>query len=281
MTDLSQEQLEQLFYLFLGLVFVTAAVLVVYVALASRRAKADRSRGRADDELAIRPEYLVVGQVLSLVRDAPGAALQVEVDGVKYSSLAEIKDPQLRRQIMAGAMELIQFTGVLAQKDLSPAPISRTETWREDLRQGSQTELESARRATGGASDAPAPERHSVARPGEAEEQFLDLLADMGQSQVQPEKPTVIGAVQQRLAPKPQEPDRPRSFIDEIEEIIQRRIPLMPALVGRGLHVQSGPGGEVLFVFEGKTYENLENLPNLTARELVQDAIREWDETTG
>ena len=120
-----------------------------------------------------------------------------------------------------------------------------------------------------------------MARPAEVEEQFLDLLADMGQSQAQPEKPTMIGAVQQRLTPKPQEPDRPRSFIDEIEEIIQRRISLIPALVGRGLYVQSGVGGEVLFVFEGKAYEYLENLPNLTARELIQDAIREWDETTG
>jgi hypothetical protein len=113
------------------------------------------------------------------------------------------------------------------------------------------------------------------------EEQFLGQLAEMGPSQVQPEKPTVIGAVRQRLTAEPQEPDRPRSFIDEIEEIIQRRIPLIPALVGRGLHVQAGLGGEVLFVFEEQAYENLEDLPNLTARELIQDAIREWDETTG
>lgn len=280
MTDLSQEQLEQLTYLFLGLVFVTAAVLVVYVALASRRAKADRSRGLPDDELAIRPEYLVVGQILSLVRDEPGAALKVEVNRTKYSSLAEVKDPQLRRQIMAAAMELIQFTGVLGQKDLSPAPISRTETWREDLRQGSQTELESARGAIGGPSDGSVREQPSAEQPAEAEEQFLGLLAETGQSQAQPQKPTVIGAVRQRLVPKPQEPDQPRSFIDEIEEIIQRRIPLIPALVGRGLHVQPGPGGEVLFVFEGQAYENLEDMPNLTARQLIQDAIREWDETT-
>jgi hypothetical protein len=280
MTDLSQEQLEQLTYLFLGLVFVTAAVLVVYVALATRRAKAERSRGQPD-ELAIRPEYLVVGQVLSLVRDEPGEALKVEVNRAKYSSLAEVEDPQLRRQIMAAAMELIQFTGVLGQKDLSPAPISRTETWREDLRQESQTELASARGAIDGESDAPVPEQPSVAQPAEVEEQFLGQLAEMGQPQVQPEKPTVIGAVRQRLAPKPQEPDQPRSFIDEIEDIVQRRIQLIPALVGRDLHVQSGQGGEVIFVFEGQEYENLEAMPNLTARQLIQDAIREWDETTG
>jgi hypothetical protein len=280
MTDLSQEQLEQLFYLFLGLVFVTAAVLVVYVALASRRAKAGRRRGRLDDQVAIRPERLVVGQVLSLVRDEPGAALRVEVDGTKYSSLAEVKDPKLRRQIMAAAMELIQFTGVLGQKDLSPAPISKTETWREDLRQESQTELVSARGAVDGMPEAPVGEQPPAGQPVEVEEQFLGLLAEMGQSEAQSEKPTVMGAVRQSLAPKSQEPDRPRTFVDEIEEIIQRRIPLIPALVGRGMHVQSGPSGQVIFVFEGQEYEELEDVPNLTARQLIQDAIREWDETT-
>jgi hypothetical protein len=55
---------------------------------------------------------------------------------------------------------------------------------------------------------------------------------------------------------------------------------LVPALVGRGMHVQSGPSGQVIFVFEGQEYENLEDVPNLTARQLIQDAIREWDETT-
>jgi hypothetical protein len=280
MTDLSQEQLEQLFYLFLGLVFVTAAVLVIYVALASRRAKASRRRGRLDDQVAIRPERLVVGQVLSLVRDEPGAALQVEVDGTKYPSLAEVKDPKLRRQIMAAAMELIQFTGVLGQKDLSPAPISKTETWREDLRQESQTELASARGAIDGTPEAPVRGQPPEVRPVEVEEQFLGLLAEMGQTQEQSEEPTVMGTVRQRLTPKSQEPDRPRTFVDEIEEIIQRRVPLVPALVGRGMHVQSGPSGQVIFVFEGQEYENLEDVPNLTARQLIQDAIREWDETT-
>lgn len=280
MTDLDQQQLEQLTYLFLGLVFVTAAVLVVYVALASRRPKPDRRSEQSGDEVVIRPEHMVVGQVLALIRDEPGAALQVEAGGAKYSSLAEVKDPLIRRQIMAAAMELIQFTGVLAQKDLSPAPISRTETWREDLRQDSRTELESALGPAGSVPDAPDAEQPSGARRAGVEEGFLNNLAEMGQSQAQPERPTVVGAVRQRLTPKPPELEQPRTFVDEIEEIIQRRIPLVPALVGRGLHVQSGPGGTVTFVFGGQEYQKLDEIPNLTARQLIQDAIREWDETT-
>ncbi len=52
----------------------------------------------------------------------------------------------------------------------------------------------------------------------------------------------------------------------------------MPALQARDLHVRLGEGGSVRFVFEGFEYERLEEIPNLTAQQLVQDAISEWDE---
>jgi hypothetical protein len=66
--------------------------------------------------------------------------------------------------------------------------------------------------------------------------------------------------------------------VDEIEEIVQRRIHTMPALHGRDLHVRLGAGGSVRFAFEGVEYERLEEIPNMTAQQLVQDAIAEWDE---
>jgi hypothetical protein len=55
---------------------------------------------------------------------------------------------------------------------------------------------------------------------------------------------------------------------------------MIPALAGRDLHVRPGSGGAVLFVFEGREYENLDEVPNLTAQQLIKDAIQEWDETT-
>jgi hypothetical protein len=68
--------------------------------------------------------------------------------------------------------------------------------------------------------------------------------------------------------------------VDDIDDIVQRRIPLIPALIGRDLHVRLGPGDSVRFVFDGRAYDSLDNVPNMTARQLIKDAIQEWEETS-
>jgi hypothetical protein len=34
----------------------------------------------------------------------------------------------------------------------------------------------------------------------------------------------------------------------------------------------------VRFVFEGREYEELDDVPNMTAQQLIRDAIQEWEE---
>lgn len=272
MANLELQQLERLLYVFVGVVFLILIGLVVYTVVAGRRKAAKRAL-YGEDDVVLRPTHLVVGQVLSLVRDEPGEQLKVEVGGTKYSSLAEVKDSQTKRQVVEAAMELIQFTGVLGQEAVSPAPVDRTETWREDMREESQTELQQAHHAS-------MKEESLPTAPPEVEEQFLNLLAEMGQAPAQSDRPGLVDSIQHRLMPKSLEAGQPRTFVDDIEDIVQRRILLIPALVGRELHVRPGPGGKVLFVFDGQEYQNVDDVPNLTARQLIQDSIREWDETT-
>jgi hypothetical protein len=112
------------------------------------------------------------------------------------------------------------------------------------------------------------------------EERFLNLLTELGQSPPAREAPSVTGALRQRRLPKLPEDEGSHSFVDEIDEIVQRRIHTVPALHGRDLHVRLGDGGLVRFTFEGTEYESLEQVPNLTAQQLVKDAIAEWDERT-
>lgn len=273
MANLEIQQLERLLYIFVGVVFLILIGLVVYTVIASRRKAAKGAPLYGEDDVVLRPTYLVVGQVLSLVRDEAGGPLKVEVGGTKYDSLAEVKDSQTKRQVVEAAMELIQFTGVLGQGAVGPAPVDRTETWREDMRENSQTELQQVHHA-------PLKEESLPTAPSEVEERFLNLLTEMGQAPAQPDRPGLVDSIQHRLMPKPLEPGQPRTFVDEIEDIIQRRILLIPALAGRELHVRPSPGGKVLFVFDGQEYQNVDDVPNLTARQLIQDSIREWDETT-
>jgi hypothetical protein len=274
MEALSPQQLELLIYLFVGLTALTLVALFIYVAISMRRRPNRLGIISPDaEDLALRPSFLTVGEVLALVRDQVGQPLQVRIKDVKYQSLAEVEDPRTKRQILDAALELIQFTGVLGGGEVALTPVEKTETWREDLRQDSDTELERVRRssADGSSKSPPASE--------EIEKRFLSLLNQMGQAASQPEKPDLVSSVQRVLRPKPGDSRAARSFVDDIDEIVQRRIGLVPALTGRGLHVRSDPTGKVLFTFEGQEYQSVDDISNLTARQIVKDAIQEWEET--
>ncbi len=273
MEALDLQQLEGLFFALLGLVVFILAVLISYVVIANRRQRDKMDAAYEADKLAPRPALKVTGQILSLVRSEVGGPLKVEIAGKEYASLAEIEDPQLRRQVVGVALELIQFTGALGQTGTSEL-VGEPGSWREEMREGSQEELERIHTsASGNGNESATPQV-----PAEVEEQFLSLLTEMGQPPAGPEKPSVASALHQRRLPKLPQEEGSRSFVDEIEEIVQRRIHTMPALHGRDLHVRLGAGGSVRFAFEGVEYERLEEIPNLTAQQLVQDAIAEWDE---
>jgi len=268
------QQLEWVFFALLALIVVIVAVLIGYVVIANRRQRDRMVAAYEADKLAPRPALKVTGQILSLVRSEVGGPLEVEIDGAKYPSLADIEDLQVRRQVVGTALELIQFTGALGQAASALLPIDETSSWREDLRENSQVELERIHSSASGNGSEP-----EVAQaPEEVEEQFLNLLTELGQPPPMPERPSVAGALRQRRLPKSPKDEGSHTFVDEIDEIVQRKIHTVPALLGRDLHLRLGDGGSVCFAFEGQEYESLEEMPNLTAQQLVQDAIAEWDE---
>lgn len=255
-------QLRTLFLLLLGLMLVTLGVLVAYLFLAGRRAGMKARRQSAQEEPSGQGNFAPGSQAVSLLRLSPGRALHVEVGGARYRSFAEIEDPQLKRQVLEAAMDLVRFTGVLGVESIAPAPVDKTYSWREDLRD----EIRAQGRQT---PEPPASEA--------LEERFLNLLSEIGPAPAV-EKPRLAAALPLRRSPKSEQP-QPPSVVDEIEAIIQRRVLLIAALAGHDLHVRQGPEGNVLFVFEGQEYGQLDDVPNLTARQLVKDAIQEWEET--
>jgi hypothetical protein len=270
------QQLEWIFFALLALIVVILAVLISYVVIANRRQRDRMIAAYEADKLAPRPALKVTGQILSLVRSEVGGSLEVEIGGETYANLADIEDPQVRRQVVGTALELIHFTGALAQSANVPAPMDATSSWREDLRENSQVELERIHSSASGNGSQP-----EVAQaPEEVEERFLNLLTELGQPPPTPEKPSLAGALRKRRLPRLPEEESSHTFVDEIDEIVQRKIHIMPALLGRDLHVRLGDGGSVRFAFEGTEYHSLEEVPNLTAQQLVRDAIAEWDEKT-
>ncbi len=291
METLDLQQLEWLLFALIGLILVVLVALIAYVVLANRRQRARMVQEYEAEKMVPRTTLQVTGPILTLVRDEEEGVFKVEVNKVSYRRLADIQDPQIRRQVVDAALELIRFTGVLGVDVAAPASIEATHRWREDLREGSQAELGRIRAVPSeqpipATSDAPAASVGEAtdsavpAAPHELEEQFLSLLEKMGQAAAPTERPGVVSAIQRRMAAKQTGPEPSRTVVDDIEDIVQRRVRLIPALAGRDLHVRLDPGGSVRFAFEGREYENLEAVPNLTAQQLVRDAIREWEETT-
>lgn len=276
MAGLDLDQLELIFYVLLGVIGFTLTVLIVYVVVSNARERAKLAQAYELDSLAPRPALRVAGQVLALIREEAGQPLQVEIQGKRYRRLSDIEDQQVKRQVIESAMELIQFTGVLGGGELAPAPLEKTYRWREDIREGSQAELSHIRESVPDDQE----KQGQVEDRSDVEEQFLSLLAAMGQSPGAGEKPSLANAIQARRSSKGGGLGPPRSFVEDIEVIVQRRIQLIPALAQRQLHVEPGPGGEVRFIFEGQAFERLDDIPNHTARDVIRDAIQEWDETT-
>lgn len=274
MDSLDLQQVEGLFFVLLALIAVILVALIVYVVLANWRQRAKMVEAYEADKFAPRPARHLTGQILSLVRAGPGQPLKVAINGVQYRRMADIEDPQVRRQVVGAALELVQFTGALESDAIAPVPLEEADSWREDMRADSKVELERihtvAARARSQPQTPPASE--------EVEEQFLSLLTQMSQAHASPEKPGVIRSIQQRMAPRKGESESARTFLDDIDDILQRRIQLIPAMIGRDLHVRLDSGDAVHFAFEGREYDNLDDLPNLTAQQLIKDAIQEWED---
>ena len=274
MPALDLQQLELIFYLLLGLIALTLGGLVAYVVIASRRKREKLAHTHEMESLVPRPALQATGQILALVRDEPGAPLQIEIAGRRYRQMDQVQNKQLRRQVVDAAMELIWFTGALGGGDLAPTPIDETHSWREDVRLGRKSELQRIRTAPGGAEGTlPAGDRGALPGP-------VPARSDADPAGPPLERPTLVSALQRRWAPKLPEREEGRSFVDQIDKIVQRRIQLIPALANRELHVRPGQDGTVRFIFEGQEYASLDDLPNFTARQVVKEAIQEWDETT-
>jgi hypothetical protein len=247
--------LRLLLYALAGLLAVTVVGLAFYLSRSARRVRRQREAlVRGEFEAGLFDEEPVEGPALRLVEDQTTGRLAVEVMGKRYHRLSEIEDDGLRRRVMLAAAEMVEFTGVLGDAEPRLLPPDEAVHWREDLRR--------------------------AISPSDADrtEAFLQAAAEQaGQEALAPV--TLVGSLQQAL--RGSKPDSPEelSLVDEIDQIVQRRLSLTRGLQGRSLHLRRSDGEEIVFEFDGVEYASIDDIPNHTARLLIQDAIREWEET--
>ncbi len=67
-----------------------------------------------------------------------------------------------------------------------------------------------------------------------------------------------------------------KSITEQIEDHLQDKIARTP-LARRGVHVRSELQGDAVFLLDGKTYPSVDDVPDPEVRQVIRDAISEWE----
>jgi hypothetical protein len=78
-------------------------------------------------------------------------------------------------------------------------------------------------------------------------------------------------------SPAKQEPDKPKSIADEIEDMLQYRLTITPEYTHRSIHIRSTVDGSIYVEVDGQTFDGIGEVSDLPVRSFLQDIIREWE----
>ena len=220
--------------------------------------------------LAIRPEPLNSVQsevvrtstgerfeVMRILRRGTRGDLVVEIEGREYNRLMEIDDGALGRRVLLAIQELVTFAGEYGQRPL-PEMQKHNGTAEERLEQ--ETPLNAK------------------------QDEFLSQLTD-AKSEDEVELPK-SGLVEywrrgfrrsERQAAAKAAEEAPKSFIDEIEEMLQLRIASRPDLGSHSVHFKSTLSGELRIEVDGGFYETIDDVPYPEIRSLLKATITAWE----
>ena len=76
----------------------------------------------------------------------------------------------------------------------------------------------------------------------------------------------------------------PRTFIDVVDQIIQRRLAQLPDdddLTNQTIRLRSHPTGSLEIIVNGQNYKELSDVPNTNIRDLIQSSVEEWHGLNG
>jgi len=221
-------------------------------------------------------------EVMHLLRDRVTGALIVEVEEKRYRALKEIKDGQVGRLVLRAAADLLHFTEVMQPQkqagtghspDAEPAPT---------IYPPSPSTL--ALKIAPALEQEPAVPRTPA--PPSVEQEFLQSLSQSRQPEEKEPPKTSLNPIEffrrgfaARRTARIQNNVSARSFVDEIEDILQRFILTYPSFIGKKVHVRTGPSGGIRIQVENKFYDTPDDIPDPEIRELIKMAIQEWEKS--
>jgi len=219
-------------------------------------------------------------EIMKVLRDRVTGAIVVEIEGQKYRTLSEIKDGRVGREVLQTVADLVRFSEVmqpkeraktappatLAQAPLPPAPSSLA------LKVAPPLENE--------------PPVPRTPAPPSVEQEFLDSLKQQAQQEQDTDKPTLSpieffrrGFAARRRAGLQSDMSSPRSFVSEIEDILQRFVRTYPSFIGKEVHVGTAPDGSIQIQVENQFYRTPDDIPDPEIRGIIKAAIQEWEKS--
>jgi len=210
-------------------------------------------------------------EIMRVLRDEDTGAIIVEVEGNRYKRLTEIRDGRIGNQILEAIADLIKFTGGIVRGQWAAASATPMVPTREMPPQPQVVEPASPPRAV------------AVEPPGSDEEAFLQRLREgdlqVGQTAPREAQPRTMGYFTRRRKPQAAaKGTRARgTFIDEIEEILQRMISTAPTPLGQEVHVGTGPDGGLQIQVGVQYFSSADEVPDPTIRNLIKAAVKEWE----
>jgi hypothetical protein len=219
-----------------------------------------------------RIEPMGLKEIMRVLRDEDTEAIVVEIEGRRYRQLVEIQDGRIGNQVLGAIADLIKFTGGIVRGQWAATPVPTSVPTEERPPQPQVVEPASPPRA------------ETVEPPGsDAEEAFLHRLREgnlqISETPAEKTQPGIMGYFTRRRKPQvaAEEAGAGGTFIDEIEEILQRMISAAPTPLSKEVHVGTGPEGSLQIQVGNRYFSSADEVPDPAIRDLIKAAVKEWE----
>lgn len=212
------------------------------------------------------------GEVMRVVRDQETGRVLVEVDGQRYAHLREIRDAGVGRRVLWAIADLVRFTGGMAT---NPQAVQHAR----------EAEAGAVRATT---SESPTPLASPLGSPtsgrltsaGASSPRLSDLtLLGTTEPSAPQQGYSLIGFFRRGLQAPPATGSvpSPTAFIEEIDEILQRKVREATTPPSQPVRVASSEDGMLQIIVGIQTYHSADEVPDLQIRRLIQAAVAEWE----
>ena len=251
-------------WLLLAVVFLILLAVAIFVATLAYLQRGQSKKKHQPTSRDARP-----GEVMRVVRDQQTGQVLVEINGQQYAHIREIKDAQVGRRVLWAIADLLRFTGGMAANPQAVRSVS----------QGAAPPSLPAEQPT-----------PAMATPDPGSEPFAPaatLLTSRAHGREaistpdQTPKTTDIGRTITdffRRGFQPPPAIQPTgSFVDEIDQILQKHLQRHPVPLSCGVHVRTGRDGSLQIEVGANTYPSPNDVPDPDIRELIKSAVAEWE----